>query len=478
VDLLSNDLIYRLSNYNPTKNKFYKQYREELNLDTAYKTGIQTVNNAVNDNSGQSLFGLYQSQRTRRVTRTPFASALHAYPEREIEVATVHFWLGNEKLGNVLKDIVKYTENVIREQNGYKYKLRGIELPSDWQQAIESTFAVAPPKREVEIDLSQIEQLKKESEAIRDRLIIDESQANDLKPVQPIFEKEKPEVVVQKVPAEAHAKREITIDFAAAEKLTRDSDEIRKRLTSEDELQEQDFDKAPALTIERPEKTQVGAGYLLRPNGTPDHLLTDLPEIASILGNSETDEAKIARMLMQNNWRASLENIQSIINNQFANVIIDQINEKSFDEIGDALIFEENETWVVVEDYRDEIEYILEHPEYQAVGMAAAPDASAETYPDLEEQWQAFVIQMQPYHWDALAALLSGVDIQTRLDAIAHPLHKTGNLLVDEINEHAQESIGDIIVDTLENPPRILEDEQDNLVDLLNWAADRQLIEV
>src|SRR5690606_33025845 len=99
-DLLSNDLIYRLANYNPTKSKFYKQHRVETDLDTAYKKGVQAVDKHLRGQSEQSLFGHYQSHRTRRIRRRPFASALHAYPENEIEIATVYFWLGNEQLGD------------------------------------------------------------------------------------------------------------------------------------------------------------------------------------------------------------------------------------------------------------------------------------------------------------------------------------------------------------------------------------------
>ena len=56
--------------------------------------------------------------------------------------------------------------------------------------------------------------------------------------------------------------------------------------------------------------------------------------------------------------------IESAFPGEFISVIIDEINGIALDEIGDTLIFEEDGLWVVLEEYRDEVEYILQHPEY------------------------------------------------------------------------------------------------------------------
>lgn len=476
--LLAKDLIYRLSGYNPTRNKFYKQYGQALNLDAAYETGLQAVNSYVEQRSKQTLFGLYQDRRTRLVTRPPFASALHAYKAREIEIAVVRPWMGNEPLGKALKDILKYTENVVREHSGYRYKLREVKLPLDWQQAIEAALAGPSPRPEVEIDWSQPEQLSQDSSAIQGRLSTAERPAADLRTSRPPLETQKEQPIAPSEPPAVQPVRDLSIDFAAVDKVRRESDQIRDRLSVETGFSEgrPDLEIAPAPKDQ--EAPQGAEEYLIRPDGTADHLLTSLAEIASILGGFETEGAGLLRVLRQNSWHASLEDIQSRLNGQFANVVIDQINERAYHEVGDVLVIEVEGVWTVNEEYRDEVEYILSHPAYQPKQTGPAAEPPLEKYRDLRTDWQEFVRQMQPCHWDALAALLSGAEVQTRLDAIAKPLHKTGNLLVDEINEYAQESVGDIVVDTVENPPRILEDEQDTLAQLLSWAVSQRVIEV
>src|SRR5690606_24155687 len=107
-----------------------------------------------------------------------------------------------------------------------------------------------------------------------------------------------------------------------------------------------------------------------------------------------------------------------------------------------------------------------------------AQSEPTQKFAELDGNWAKFVDLIQPYHWDTLAALLGGEDVDNRLNVIALPHHKTGSLLIDEINEFAQENIGDVLIDTLENPPSVVVDKRDNLIDLMNWAANRQLIEV
>ena len=140
---------------------------------------------------------------------------------------------------------------------------------------------------------------------------------------------------------------------------------------------------------------------------------------------------------------------------------------------------------MVAEDYRDEIEYILDHPAYTdepveaVVPVPAIDEAVAKSaYTDLAENRANFAQRLQPQHWDALAAMLSRTEVEARLNMIARSVYTTSNLLIDTINEMALDAIGDIVIDTAVDPPCIEEEDFKPLTELLNWASEHQLLEL
>ena len=66
-------------------------------------------------------------------------------------------------------------------------------------------------------------------------------------------------------------------------------------------------------------------------------------------------------MLRCHDWQARLQILNEQFGAGFINVIFDKLNERAYDELGDVLVFEEAEEWIVAEDYRDEIEFILDN---------------------------------------------------------------------------------------------------------------------
>jgi hypothetical protein len=78
---------------------------------------------------------------------------------------------------------------------------------------------------------------------------------------------------------------------------------------------------------------------------------------------------------------------------------------------------------------------------------------------------------MQAHHWEALNALLVGEDVTARLDGIARSAYITSNLLVDQINEFALGSIGDIVIEAGDSP-RIEEEDWESLRQIMTWALE------
>ena len=68
--------------------------------------------------------------------------------------------------------------------------------------------------------------------------------------------------------------------------------------------------------------------------------------------------------MMANGWECPADVIESAFPGEFTSVLIDEINSIALAEIDDTLIIEEDDLCIVLEEYRDEVEYILQHPEY------------------------------------------------------------------------------------------------------------------
>ena len=116
---------------------------------------------------------MHQPEHRQVIRRAPFASAVHAYPGTEIEIAATHAWTEVEPLTASLNSIIKHADNVLRGQAGYSYRVRGIQLTDARKSLIEAALQPEAPRQELAIDHSEIAQLAKDSQAIRERLLAD-----------------------------------------------------------------------------------------------------------------------------------------------------------------------------------------------------------------------------------------------------------------------------------------------------------------
>ena len=397
---LPDAVIFELANYDPKKSKFHKQFAESGILDPAYGRALLAVDEATRQEQGKSLFQLHQPEHRRVIRRTPFESAVHAYPRTEIEIAATHAWSEVKPLTEMLNSIIKHADNVLREQAGYKYRVRGIRLSQKCKSIIEAALQPERPKREISIDHSQVEQLAKESADLRARLLATEAPESDKqdaqdaqldeqlaaaaswvpaistaapKPLREGAESKPPETKAaidwskigrrRRVRASSYQRRFAVAGVARADVQTSLSDQRgAPTLNAAQTLNSHSGD----LSVKDPGNADAPAasGFLQRPDDTPTDLLTDLAEVAQIMGEGDGKRAQLLAVMMENKWECPADSIESEFPGEFINVIIDDINGIALEEIGDNLIFEEGDHWIVQEEYRDETEYILQHPDY------------------------------------------------------------------------------------------------------------------
>lgn len=421
-------LMYRIAGFSPKQSKFYQVHNPAKNLDNAYKKGIQAINDYLLQTRNNSLFEIYVDNKAKMVERLPFASAPHQYTEQKISLAKARSWLNSNTLADHLKSVIKQTENILREQEKFGSKLRGINLPEQWKGAIEKAFTPTAPLPKIEINLASVEALQRESEEVRQRLIVEEE----------------PGTVFTHIKEVSNSYRQI-------------HDELDITLSS----------------------------FTIRPPDAPDGLLTDLVEVAKVMGEATGEAATVLKTLRDKGWQATSKVLETEIQSSFLNAIIDQINDRAFTELGDNLIFSEEPLWVVAEDYRDEISHILEHPDYFnkahhsiAENPLSTNSVESNAYDDLPEEWAKFTQQMQTHHWNSLATLIDHDDVKMRLDIIARSVNLTANQIIDDINEFALESINDIVIDTTGEIPQLEDENRENMKELLKWATSKALVKV
>ncbi|MBI5928212.1 MAG: TerB N-terminal domain-containing protein [Chloroflexi bacterium] len=418
---IPNPLLFQIAQYVPTKSKFYADNNQNGRLDNAYRKGLTIIDDLSRQATNRSFLETHQPSQTRRIERAPFASALHEYGNAPINIADVHPWLASAGLSEQIKSILKYTENIIREQVGEKSKLRGIILPPEWKTALDKGFAPEAPRRAVVIDLQKATEL-----------------INHGKEIQGRFDSTEPESE--------------TIPQAA-----------------------------PNIPLPEIEVIKPAAISIQHPADAPSHLLSQLAEVQAVIGNFDGPVAKLLHALMEQNWQAPASNLETVLPGQFINVLLDDINGRAYDQVGDALIFDEDGLWIVTEDYRDEIEYLLEHQETPSTSPAIdtpSTPVATDAYVELGEELGAFAQAMKAHHWEALAALLAGVDINARLEAIARGVHLTASRLVDDINDFALNTLGDIVIDSGADTPMVEEEDIEGLTQLLVWASSKSLLEL
>lgn len=173
---LNSQTLYEWTGYAPQKSAFYQQPNQAERLDRAYKQGLQAVHELVLGQTQRSLFDQQRPTVTRILARPPFADARFDGPKAPIKVAELHPWFGVAPLASTLQQVIKHSENYLRQEAGFRGRLRGIELPADWRAAIERALTQPAPRREITIDLSRVAALQSDADGLRERLLVAETE--------------------------------------------------------------------------------------------------------------------------------------------------------------------------------------------------------------------------------------------------------------------------------------------------------------
>lgn len=274
------------------------------------------------------------------------------------------------KLSTYLKNAIRYAENALRAQQKYSARLQGIELDEGSRTWIDAYIGGLSKKKE-----------------------------------KPHLEK--------KTPAK------ISLDIEKLNQLRSDSDEVREALIAS--MSGQEMEENIAVEIERPE-------------GTADGLLTDLVPVQNILIRLSSEQRSVMDSLALHGWKMELSLLHRELASLIPEALAEEINEASMMHLGCFLIEREGEEFIVAEDYRDELEYLMPRHEKKADDWKVEPDG-------LDEEWIAFFEQAD------IAVLGQLLDGRDAFFEYARGGGEMPELLLDELNSVSSDTIGDLIAD-------------------------------
>ena len=400
-------MLDTIAGFDRRSGKFFREYPDPVLIERTLQLAFEAADVYFLTTTGRGIFETHAPAQARPIRRRAFSGAVFDYVSREVEIASVLPLSRSAQLSSLLQGILKYAENTLRKQVGFRGQRRGVELP----EALEAYL----------------------------RLVLGSTTSVPMaKPIE---------------------RRTIHIDTAKIEALRRDSEDVRAQLElsewSGDELYEVSIDPTPdpatgegAVAGAAPTTSQARSTRFSIPPDTPPGLLTDVDKVASVLDNLVAVDLALLHELRAMEWELVDKDAPEA----------ERIRAASEHVLGDSLVAHERDRIVVVDDYRDELEFLLIREEYAPPESASQPtDEASESSEHPVEGWSQLRRMMTPVQARALAMVVVGCT-PDEMDRFAAEHRTMGALLLDSINERALDVIGDAIIDTYEDPLMIFDE--------------------
>lgn len=400
------ELLLDLLDYDVEKSRFYQESGRK-DLEQYAPKVIALVDNYLAKMKGQRFIDRFQP-RPRQVKRHLFRSAVydHGLYGRNV-VLTVVSLSEHAPLRSYITGLVRLTENKLRELRGFKGRLRGADvvepeveevitryLKKEIQEQLEAQRRQAIP--EVQIDTGKLRRLQQESDQVRDMLLTEEAgQQAEVINSQPA-----PESAPSVDASSGHSEDTGASTNMAVPSKGRSS---RKAGAKKPDVFQavMDFDADPYELDALEVREQLDdADVVVRSVNTAES------ESEAANGRSMEPSGSADDRLMQS--MGSLEQDSS--------------------EAGGT---------DVIDPHFVDVEALI--------GMSTVGEQSWQWEVE-DEEWQELAERLNPTHLEVLHALKAGPN-RSELQQIAQKAGSMPALLLDEINEAAMDTIGDLLID-------------------------------
>ncbi|MEK3783218.1 TerB N-terminal domain-containing protein [Paenibacillus sp. FSL R5-0810] len=428
------ELLCGLLDYDAEKSRFYQESGRKDMQRYAPKV-VALVDSYLAKKTGQRFIDRFQP-RPRQVKRYLFRSAVydHGLHGRTV-VLTILSLSEYAPLRAYMTGLIRLTENKLRELRGFKGRLRGTEaigpdvaqlveryLTKEIEQQLEAERKKSIP--EVQIDTRKLRRLQRESDEVRDMLLVegagseealDEKSSlvhagSDQSPKAVSSGKRKPKSVdvVQAV-----------MDFDAG-LPSEDSSGMEPRIEG----------TANATTVKAAKPTTVEAA--------------NVPTGQTTGGSSAETAEPIYKQAAEQS--IALTTVETTLDTNIKT--IEEPIEEPFEETTKEATKEATEKNAEVTLGAKEIPHIERGSEAEASKVEEASHSHGQAWQwDVEDDdWQQLAERLTPVHMEILHVLKAGPN-SAALQPIAERAGSMPALLLDEINEAAMDTIGDLLID-------------------------------
>ena len=375
---LSFVLVDALCDYSITRSKFYNDGHQLL-MNEAIPRVVSLADAILQKKKNKGILELYGPSRIQKHIHYVFQGAKCVNANKRIDIS-VKPYTSSVKLRNYINELVRYTENVLRDLYGFRGRLRNIELDEEISSLVKSFLIkeYSPKKKEiikkekVKLNFNDIDTLRNESNAVRNALevvdevqeekeiltnldsikdifvslpqycrsILDEIQKNNWK----IAYNSDMQVVIDKI-------NQIYHQYLASDVLVVESDVL---------LLEEDYREEFRYVYNHLEEIIPNESNENVENSSVFKLEKISEDLRILITSLSILQRKILRIvLFQNNVQSQLNEIS---NDQMTmpELLIDEINDIAMQYIGDILIDTYEEEIHILEQYENELKNAIE----------------------------------------------------------------------------------------------------------------------
>lgn len=367
-------------------------------------------------------------QGLTRVTREAFQSAVYDWKRKPVLLGAVPALGADSPAVRTYRNAVRYAENLLRAEKGFAAKLRGVEVSPALAAALDAHVAgyvaATRPRARVTIDLGRARELARQSEDVRARLLAGLDDAGTPAPL----------AVAPATPTRA---------------------------------------APPVVTsaVTPPDASVPVASGATPQSGVPDGLLTDLAAVRSALAAMTVPARGLLEAIATRGWEVPAADpaLAAAAGGALVAPLLDEINERAVDALGDVLIVHEDGRLVLQDDFRDEVYWVLKGT-LDGFGAPTGSTSASATPPAPAAVAPVDTDGFGPTELRVLA-LLSHADVaagSAGLAAYAAGQGTTPLLLLDRVNELALASTyGDLVVDQDAAQPMLFAEAAPYVLDLL-----------
>ncbi len=184
-------LVDTLCDYSLVKSKFYKDGHQLL-MHEAIPRVVALADAALIKKNGKGILETYGPNHTKKQTYYAFQNANCICANKRIDIS-VKGYTSSQKLRGYINELVRYAENVLRELYEYRGRLRGVILDNETATLVKAFLkkeyspqreSIEPGKKaEVKLNFENIDELRTQSDAVRDALEVTEDIAEAKEPL-------------------------------------------------------------------------------------------------------------------------------------------------------------------------------------------------------------------------------------------------------------------------------------------------------